>query len=229
MGLHLVDIYRSPNIGIFLKTNDKLLLAPRGLAPSKGEKLKEALGVSVCYTSIAGSRLLGPLVAMNNNGILVSRLTEDEEMREIAAATGMAIGRFDSKYTAVGNLIAANDSFALVSALLDSGTLHQVRDVLGTDVERMTIHEYTQVGALVVATNSGAATPQTRRGRGLPHRQPPRRGGLSHFGQWRCAVRLLRSCRELEERDSRESDDGTRTRLYNAGAEGLNEGDRHGE
>jgi len=159
MGLHLVDIYRSPNIGIFLKTNDKLLLAPRGLAPSKGEKLTEALGVSVCYTSIAGSRLLGPLVAMNNNGILVSRLAEDVEMREIAAATtGMAIGRFNSKYTAVGNLIAANDRFALVSALLDSGTLHQVRDVLGTDVERMTIHEYSQVGALVVATNSGAAT-----------------------------------------------------------------------
>ena len=158
MGLHLVDIYRSPNIGIFLKTNDKLLLAPRGLAPSKGEKLKEALGVSICYTSVAGSRLLGPLVAMNNNGILVSRLAEDVEMREIAAATGMAIGRFDSKYTAVGNLIAANDRFALVSALLDSGSLHQVRDVLGTEVERMAIHEYTQVGALVVATNSGAAT-----------------------------------------------------------------------
>ena len=141
MGLHLVDIYRSPNIGIFLKTNDKLLLAPRGLAPSKGEKLKEALGVSICYTSVAGSRLLGPLVAMNNNGILVSRLAEDVEMREIAAATGMVIGRFNSKYTAVGNLIAANDRFALVSALLDSGTLHQVRDVLGTEVDPDTASE----------------------------------------------------------------------------------------
>src|SRR2546427_12640657 len=125
MGLHLVDVYRSPNIGIFLKTNDKLLLAPRGLAPSKAEKLKEALGVSICYTSVAGSRLLGPLVAMNNNGILVSRLAEDVEMREIAAATGLAIGRFNSKYTAVGNLIAANDRFSLVPALLGSGSLQQ--------------------------------------------------------------------------------------------------------
>src|SRR5437870_13198853 len=133
MGLHLVDIYRSPNIGIFLKTNDKLLLAPRGLAPSKGEKLKEALGVSVCYTSIAGSRLWGPLAAMNNNGILVSRLTEDVEMREIAAATTrMAIGRFNSKCTSVGNLVASNDSFALVSACVDWGTRVQARRVLGT-------------------------------------------------------------------------------------------------
>ncbi len=158
MGLHLLDVYRSPNIGIFLKANDRLLLAPKGLAPSKCEKLAEALGVPVCYASIAGSRLLGPLAAMNNNGILVSHLTEDEEIREIAASTGLVVGRFNSKYTAVGNLIAANDKFALASALLDANTLLQVKDVLGTEVERMTIHEYSQVGALVVTTNSGAAT-----------------------------------------------------------------------
>jgi len=183
-----VDIYRSPNIGIFLKTNDKLLLAPRGLAPSKGEKLKEALGVSVCYTSIAGSRLLGPLAAMNNNGILVSRLTEDVEMREIAAATASGQGR-------PRNRRRKNDH----SRLLPGGGP-------GRRHEQWSRH-----------------IPQTGRGRGLPHRQPPRRRGLSHFGERRCAVRILRSCSELEERNSRQSDDGTRTRLYNAGAEGLKE------
>src|SRR5438445_451110 len=117
MGLHLVDVYRSPNIGIFLKTNDKLLLAPRGLAPSKGEKLKEALGVSICYTSVAGSRLLGPLVAMNNNGILVSRLAEDVEMREIAAATGMVIGRFNSKNAIAGNQTTGPELVFITRAL----------------------------------------------------------------------------------------------------------------
>ena len=157
MGLHLIDIYRSPNIGIFLKTNDRILLAPKGLAPSKGQKLAEALGVPICYASIAGSRLLGPLAVMNNNGILLSRLAEDVEMREIAATTGLTVGRFNSKYTAVGNLIAANDRFSLVSAILDTTTLIQVRDVLGTEAERMSMHEYSQVGALVVATNNGAA------------------------------------------------------------------------
>jgi len=158
MGLHLVDVYRSPNIGIFLKANDKLLLVPKGLAPGKCQRISDALGVSPCYTSIAGSRLLGPLVAMNNNGLLVSRLADNEEVRELASATRLNIGRFNSKYTAVGNLVAANDKFAFVSALLDASAALQVKDVLGTEVERGAIHEYAQVGALIVATNSGAAT-----------------------------------------------------------------------
>ncbi len=127
------------------------------MAATKCQKLAEALGVSIHYASIAGSRLLGPLIAMNGNGILVSRLAEDHELREIGSGTGLNVSRLNSKYTAVGNLIAANDRFALASALLDATTILQVRDVLGTEVERMTIHEYTQVGSLFVATNSGAA------------------------------------------------------------------------
>ncbi|HXW37051.1 MAG TPA: translation initiation factor IF-6 [Nitrososphaerales archaeon] len=157
MGLHLIDIYRSPNIGVFLKANDRVLLVPKGLASTKAEKLSEDLGVSFRYASIAGSRLLGPLCALNNRGVLVSRLAEDEEIREISEATGLNVSRLSSRYTAVGNLVAANDRRALVSPILDPQAVSQVRDVLGTETEVAPIHEYNQVGALVVATNEGAA------------------------------------------------------------------------
>ena len=157
MGLYLLDIYRSPNIGIFLKANDKFLLVPKGLAESKTSKLASDLGVSICYASIAGSRLLGALSAMNNNGLILSRLAEPEEIREIASATGLNVARLDSKFTAMGNLITANDKRAIVSPLLDSRAMSQVQDVLGTEVQRMAIREYAQVGALVVTTNRGAA------------------------------------------------------------------------
>jgi translation initiation factor 6 len=157
MGLHLVDIYRSPNVGVFLKANDKFILVPKGLAPTKCEKLSSALGVSVVPTSIAESRLLGPLVSMNNSGILVSRLAESTELTEIRSATGMNISRLESRFTAVGNLVATNDKFAIVSPVLDSNAVSQVKDVLGTEVEQMPVGEYTQVGSLIVATNRGAA------------------------------------------------------------------------
>ncbi len=157
MGLYLLDVYRSPNIGIFLKTNDKFLLVPKGLTESKCLKLASDLGVSICYTSIAGSRLIGVLSAMNNNGVVLSRLAEPAEIREIASATGLGVERLDSRFTALGNLIAANDKQAIVSPLLDSKAMAQVRDVLGTEVQRMAVREYAQVGALVVATNAGAA------------------------------------------------------------------------
>ncbi len=94
---------------------------------------------------------------MNNNGILVSRLAEETEVAEIQAATGMRVSRLDSRFTAVGNLVAANDHCALVSPILDPRAVAQVRDVLGTEVERVSIGDYYQVGSLVVATNKGAA------------------------------------------------------------------------
>ena len=59
--------------------------------------------------------------------------------------------------TAVGNLVVANDRCALVSPALDHNAAGQVRDVLGTEVERCPIGEYHQVGSFVVATNKGAA------------------------------------------------------------------------
>jgi len=157
MGLHLIDIYRSPNIGVFLKGNEKFLLVPKGLAQTKTDKLCGNLEVSPVPSSVGESRLLGPLVSMNSNGVLVSRLAEDFEIMEIKKATGMNVSRLDSKLTAVGNLVVANDRCALVSPVLDPRALSQVRDVLGTEVERMPIGEYHQVGSFVVATNSGAA------------------------------------------------------------------------
>jgi translation initiation factor 6 len=157
MGLHLLDIYRSPNIGVFMKANDKVVLVPKGLASSKSEKLGEDLGVTVVQASVAGSRLLGPLVVMNNNAMLVSHLAEDGEIRDLAAASGLRVERLDSRYTALGNLVVANDKGALVSPTFDAHATAKVKDALGTEVERMAIHEYAQVGALVVATNSGAA------------------------------------------------------------------------
>jgi len=157
MGLHLIDIYRSPNIGVFLKGNDKYLLVPKGLAQTKSDKLCESLQVTAVPTSIGESRLLGALSAMNSNGILVSRLAEENEMNEIGAATGLNVSRLESKMTAVGNLVVANDRCALVSPVLDPRAVSQVRDVMGTEVERTPIGEYHQVGSFVVATNRGAA------------------------------------------------------------------------
>jgi translation initiation factor 6 len=137
MGLHLVDIYRSPNIGIFLKANDKTILVPKGIAGSKVEKLATDLGVMACHASVGGARLLGPLIAMNNKGILASRMIEDYEVDEISSKTGLKVERFQSRFTAVGNLVAANDH--------------------GAEALTIAIGEYTQVGAMILATNNGAA------------------------------------------------------------------------
>src|SRR5580704_9350397 len=119
MGLFLVEVYRSPNIGIFLRANDKFLLAPKCIA--------------------------------------LARMIEDYEVKEIASQTGLRVEKFNSKFTAVGNLVAANDNGAVVSPILDQAAVSQIEDVLEVEALKLAIPEYVQVGALIVATNSGAA------------------------------------------------------------------------
>ncbi len=157
MGLYLVEVYRSPNIGIFLRTNDKFLLAPKGIASTKSKMLAENLGVSPVFVSVEGTRLLGPLITMNNKGMLVSRMVEDYEVKELASQTGLRVEKFGSKFTAIGNLVAANDNGAVVSQILDHAAISQIRDVLDVETYRLTLENYVQVGALIVATNGGAA------------------------------------------------------------------------
>jgi translation initiation factor 6 len=158
MGIYLMDIYRSPNIGIFMKTNDRYLIVPKGLAQTKTDKISNMLQVSPVFASVAGSRLLGPLIVMNNKGLLISRLAEDEELRELRERTGMRVERLESRYTAAGNLVVANDKYALASPVLEQKAIQQIRDVLDTEVSRLSVGKYNQIGAFIVATNSGAAT-----------------------------------------------------------------------
>ena len=154
--IHKYDVYRSPNVGLFTRTNDKTLLLPFGFAETKTKRLKEYLDVEeIIYVSIAGTRLMGPMTVMNNNGILLPSTVSDEEI-QIVKQTGLNVERLKSKFTAIGNLISANDKGAIVSNLFSEEVDEDIKDTLGVPIQRMSIAGYVQVGSMVVATNAGA-------------------------------------------------------------------------
>lgn len=157
MGIYRYSYYKSPNIGLFAKTNDRIIILPFGFAKTKTAKLMEYLGVEEeLYTSVANTRLIGPMTAMNNNGILVPSIATDEEILTLKG-TGLNVDRLKSRFTAIGNLISTNDNGALVSPLFKGEVDQQVRDALGVPVHSMTVGGYIQTGSMIVATNSGAA------------------------------------------------------------------------
>jgi translation initiation factor 6 len=92
---------------------------------------------------------------MNNKGIMTSRLTEDEEIREMRKETGLPVERLPTKYTSVGNLVFANDNGAIVSEILSDQIAKIIADVLDVQVEKMSIASLYQVGSMAVATNLG--------------------------------------------------------------------------
>ncbi|MCD6036769.1 MAG: translation initiation factor 6 (aeIF-6) [Nitrososphaeraceae archaeon] len=139
-----------PNIGLFVRANDRIIIVPFGFAETKTTKLMEYLQVEdeVC-ASVGGTRLIGPMTVMNNNGILVPSIASDEEIEILRKASGLNVERLKSKFTAIGNLISTNDNGALLSPLFEGEIDQQVQDILGVPVYSMTVGGFIQTGSMV--------------------------------------------------------------------------------
>jgi translation initiation factor 6 len=157
LGIFRYDLYKSPNVGIFAKSNDSIVLLPYGYAETKSKKLIDYLQVEPVFVSIAGNRLIGPMVVLNNKGMILPSLASDDEITYLKQMTGLNIGRLESKHTAVGNLISANDYGAIVSPLFKGEFDKQIEDILGISVHTMAVADFNQTGSMIVSNNHGAA------------------------------------------------------------------------
>jgi len=129
---------------------------PISYSEPKSERLASLLEVKLIHTSVGRTRLLGPLMAANSNGMLLSRFAEDDEMIMLKRETGMNVARLNSRYTSVGNLVAVNDYGAAAGDMFSQVELKQMKEVFGVPVATGTVAGFSQVGAVVAASNSGA-------------------------------------------------------------------------
>ena len=150
------DVYRGPNIGIYINTCDDYVLLPMGFAKSKADMLSKYLKADVLLTSVANTRLIGALTVMNNRGILLPKTAYETEYDFLKNETGLEVGVLDSKYTALGNLICANDKGAITSPLLSRQDCDTISQVLGVEVHQQKIAGFYQTGTVLVANNHGA-------------------------------------------------------------------------
>ena len=127
-----------------------------GFAKTKADKLADYLDTVPIYASVANTRLLGALAAINNKGILLPMTAYADEYNFLKKQTDLNVGVLDSKYTALGNVICANDKGAIVSPWLSKDDVDTIRDFLGVEVVQKRISGMNQTGALMVANNSGA-------------------------------------------------------------------------
>jgi translation initiation factor 6 len=155
LGIFKYDVYRSSNVGIYAKCNDKFVFIPNGFATTKAKNLSEFLKTDYIFTSVANTRLLGPLMVVNNCGILLPHNCLEEEISHLKKTTGLNVDILDTKHTAIGNLICTKDKGAIISPLIANEYVKKVEDVLGVDVIRKRIAGYHQAGAMAVSTSNG--------------------------------------------------------------------------
>ena len=152
MDITKYDVYKSPNIGVYTKVNDDYIFIPNGMAKTKAEKLAKYLDVEYHHTTVADTRLLGPLMVLNNNGVLLPGTINQREFDFFKKELKLNVGILDSKITALGNLIAANDKAAVVSPMFEKNELEIIKNVLGVEVLQKKIAGYNQTGVMLIAT-----------------------------------------------------------------------------
>jgi len=139
-----LNYYNSSEIGVFSKTNNEVTLVPPSATQKYKEKIKDVLETEVIETTICNSNLIGIFVAMNDNRIIIPSTVMDYEVEKLKDYFNEVIV-MDTKYTAIGNLIAMNNKGIAVSKFLKNEIDAPYLEVAGTSL----------LGSTVFATDKG--------------------------------------------------------------------------
>jgi translation initiation factor 6 len=155
LAVYLSSIVGSASIGVYSLATEKFVIIPKAVPLTKAERFAEWLRVKLIYTSIVNSMLAGAFVCANSNGLLLPMSICAEEFDEIKACFEGNVTILETRKTAYGNLVLANDFGAVVDPRLRDPVVKQISDTLGVEAVRTEIAGLPYVGSLAVATNKG--------------------------------------------------------------------------
>ena len=142
-----------PNVGVFARVAGDIAVIPPEATPEFKEALKAALSVELVETTIQGSSIIGSLVAGNSRGLVVSCLATDDELAVLQKHRKVML--LSDTMNAAGNVIMANDTFAVVHPDLPADVAAAIGEFLGVAVIHLTLGGVRTVGMAGVASNKG--------------------------------------------------------------------------
>jgi len=145
----------SVSIGVYALATEGIVIIPATVPQEKAQEYADWLKAQLIHTTISGSVLAGALATANSNGMLVPNSIRDEELERIKKVFTGNITIMDSKKTAYGNLVLANDRGAIIDPRFKPKEINQITDTLGVEVVPCEIATLSYVGSLAVATNKG--------------------------------------------------------------------------
>jgi len=155
LAIYVSSIVGSASIGVYSLVTDRVLIVPKLVPTKKAEKLGEWLKVKLVQANVGSSVLVGALACANSHGILLPHSIRDEELQTVESAFEGNIAVMETKKTAYGNMVLANDHGAIVDPRLKSSEVEEISRVLGVEAVVGEIAGLPYVGSLGVATNKG--------------------------------------------------------------------------
>ena len=155
MAIYQSSLVGSASIGVYSLTTDRMVIIPKWVPPGKAGRFAEWLKAELIHTTIGGSVLVGALACANSNGILLPHFVRDREVKVIRSCFTGTLTVMDTRRTAYGNIVLANDHGAIVDPRLKTPQIREVSDTLDVEVVQGEIAGLPYVGSLAVATNRG--------------------------------------------------------------------------
>jgi translation initiation factor 6 len=155
LAIYLSSLGASVSIGVYSLATDDIVIIPEYVPLKKAERLAQWLKVKLVHSTIGGSVLVGSLARANSNGVLLPNYVRQEELETLKSVFKGNITVMETKKTAYGNLVLANDNGAIVDPRLREDDVRRISETLGVETVAGEIAGLPYVGSLAVATNSG--------------------------------------------------------------------------
>jgi translation initiation factor 6 len=146
-----LDIMDTPVIGVFSTCTEDFALVPCGTKASAMDLIAGNLHVQVLEVIMSQSSVIGSMVRGNSSGFVIPRDSSIEGLEGI----DLPVSNLPDKLNAVGNIVLANDSAALVHPELSDRSIDIIAHTLKVDVHRGTIAGLKTVGMAGTVTNKG--------------------------------------------------------------------------
>ncbi len=146
------------NLGMYARATDKVLLVGSSVSDSLVEKIAGKMKTAAAKTTVANSELVGIFCCLNSNGLVLSKIATDDEIKTFQNLTkefGMNFSILKTKFTAVGNLVLCNDKGAIISNYFSQKIRKPIEDCLGVESVQATVAGMQIVGSSGIATNKG--------------------------------------------------------------------------
>jgi translation initiation factor 6 len=147
-----LNFQNNPNIGLFAFATDSFCLANNFIGEKAAALIHKTLRVPVHRTRMLGTGLIGIFAAGNAKGIVISDRIHHEEIAQIKKKCDVLV--LETKHTAMGNLILANDRGCIISKELE-GLGQDIEAFLGVETKVGTIAGMDLVGSLAIANSKG--------------------------------------------------------------------------
>lgn len=143
-------------MGAFGVVTDRFVFISPNMSEKDLDTIERTFNLPLVQSTIATMDILGLVSAGNSNGILVPYTTTNEELVSIRNSSEVKVDWIDSKMTALGNIILANDQGAICHPEFDQKARKTIADILDVEVVPSTIAKLPIVGANAIVTNKGA-------------------------------------------------------------------------